>query len=314
VEAVELSVVVPSRDRPLRLRWLLNALAEQEAGFQWEVIVAHNSRGPETEALLREHDLPQLRHLRLPDGLGPAALRNAAWREARAPVIVFTDDDCRPPAGWLAAAHAAARRHPGAIVQGQTQPDPDELNVFHHAPHARSQQIVPPHVMAQTCNIAYPRTVLEAAGGFDETFPQAVGEDTDLALRARAGGAEYVAAPEVLTYHAVHSGLPDRLRGTWRWQHMALLVKRHPELRRELPLNGLAWNARHAWLLLAAAGLLTRRPLLAAPYLATTPLVYGRHPRAIARTASEVPARALIDAVETAALLTGSVRHRTVLL
>ncbi|MDX6659127.1 MAG: hypothetical protein QOH62_3920, partial [Solirubrobacteraceae bacterium] len=39
-----ISVVVPSHDRPLRLRWLLNALDEQTlAREQWEVIVAHDS-------------------------------------------------------------------------------------------------------------------------------------------------------------------------------------------------------------------------------------------------------------------------------
>jgi GT2 family glycosyltransferase len=314
VEAVELSVVVPTRDRPLRLRWLLNALEEQRADFAWEVIVAHNSRVPETQELLETHPLANLRHLRLPDGHGPAALRNAGWRAARAPVVVFTDDDCRPPEDWLASTRAAVAAHPGAIVQGQTQPDPDELGILHHAPHARSQEIVPPHVMAQTCNIAYPRAVLEAAGGFDESFPSAVGEDTDLALRARAAGTPFEAAPEMLTYHAVYSGLAARLKGTWRWQHMALLVRRHPELREQLPLGGRAWNARHAWLLLAALGLLTRRPLLALPYLATTPRVYGDHPRALARTASELPGRAAIDAVETAALLYGSARHRTLLL
>src|SRR5213593_4083172 len=52
-----ISVVVPSHERPLRLRWLLNALEEQTlAREQWEVIVAHDS-GPETQELLREHPL-----------------------------------------------------------------------------------------------------------------------------------------------------------------------------------------------------------------------------------------------------------------
>jgi GT2 family glycosyltransferase len=304
------AVVVATRDRPVRLRWLLNALDEQDTR-DFEVVVAHNSSGPETAALLAERGV---HHLELPAGLGPAALRNAAWRAAVAPLILFTDDDCRPPAAWVRNAIESARRHPGAIVQGQTQPDPDELGVFHHAPHARSQQIVPPHVMAQTCNILYPRAVLERVGGFDESFPQAVGEDTDLALRARAAGVPYAGAPEVLTYHAVDRGLVSRLRGTWRWQHMALLVRRHPELRRQLPLRGWAWKAEHARLLLALAGLLLRRPWLAVPYLLLTPRTYGSHPRALARTASELPGRAVIDAVETAALIRGSVRHRTPLL
>jgi len=311
VEDVALiAVVVATRDRPLRLRWLLNALDEQ-THRDFQLVVAHNSSGPETEALLRERGV---QHLELSPGLGPAALRNAAWRACDAPLVLFTDDDCRPPPDWIARAADAAARHPGAIVQGATHPDPDELGVFHHAPHARSQQIEPPHVMAQTCNILYPRELLERVGGFDESFPQAVGEDTDLALRARATGAEFAAAPEVLTYHAVEWGLARRVRGAWRWQHMALLVRKHPALRRELPLGGWAWKAAHGRLLLLLAGLVLRRPWLALPWLLGTPLTYGRHPRALARTALELPGRAVLDGVETAALLRGSVRHRSLLL
>lgn len=312
MEAVDVAVVVPTHGRPLRVRWLLNALAEQE-GQPFEVVIAHNASDRETAELLAGHPLAP-RPVVAPDGAGPAALRNAAWRSTRAALIVFTDDDCRPPPGWLSALTAAADAHPGAIVQGATRPDPDELGVFLHAPHARSQQIDPPHVMAQTCNIAYPRGLLEAIGGFDETFPQAVGEDTDLALRARGAGAPFVAAPEALTYHAVDWGLRRRLRGSWRWQHMALLVRKHPELRRELPLGGWAWKEAHARWLLAAAGLATRRPLLAVPWMLGTPTTYGRHPRALARTATELPGRFLLDGVETAALLRGSARHRALLL
>src|SRR4051795_3420857 len=81
----EVSVVVASHDRPVRLRWLLNALEEQTlAPGRWEVIVAHDS-GADTETLLRSHPLARaggLRHLRLAPGTGPAAKRNAAWRAA----------------------------------------------------------------------------------------------------------------------------------------------------------------------------------------------------------------------------------------
>jgi GT2 family glycosyltransferase len=325
VEALDLSgpalaVCVATKDRPTRLRWLLNALAEQDLpASRFEVVVAHNSSGPATEELLRSHPLANLRHHTLAPGLGPAAMRNVAWRDSRARLIVFTDDDCRPPADWLSNYLAAAREHPGAILQGPTMPDPDELPVFHHAPHARSQVIEPPHTMAQTCNIAYPCEWLEEVGGFDESFPQAVGEDTDLALRARAAGAPYEAASEALTWHAVDAGLARRLRGTWRWQHMALLVRKHPSLRKELPLGGWAWKAEHARLMLALAGLAAARKVpallvLAVPYVASQPRVYGTNPRGLARLAAELPGRAVLDAVETAALLRGSLRYRTWLL
>jgi GT2 family glycosyltransferase len=319
-----LSVVVASHDRPLRLRWLLNALEEQTlARDAWEVVVAHDSAGPQTEELLRSHPLAVaglLRHISFAPGPGPAAKRNAAWRLARAPAIVFTDDDCRPPADWLANALAAVQRHPAAIVQGATRVDPDELAVRHHAPHARSQEVTPPTPFAQTCNIAYPRELLERAGGFDEALPLAAGEDTDLAIRAQALGAELVAAPEVLTYHAVEAvTLPARLRETWRWQHLAYVVARHPQLREHMALR-LFWKPSHALLVPALAGLaLARRhPLLAAlmvaPWAAIARPSYGSGPRGLARAASELPARMAIDAVETAAMARGAVRHRTPIL
>jgi len=316
VEAVDVAVVVPTHARPLRLRFLLNALEEQDLEpDRFEVVVAHATKGtdPEVARVLREHPLgPRV----VEHAGGPAALRNAGWRATTAPLVAFTDDDCRPPSTWLRAYVEAAG---DAILQGPTRPDPDELGVFQRAPQARSQEIDPPTLMGQTCNIAYPRAALERLGGFDERFPQAVGEDSDLLLRARAAGIPHVAVPGALTYHAVETGLRRRLRSSWRWQHMALLVARHPELRRHFPLRGLAWKASHARALLALAGLAAapRAPaaaLLALPYAAAAPRRYGTNPRALARTAAELPGTLLIDAVETAALLRGSARHRTLLL
>ena len=111
----KLSVVVASHDRPLRLRWLLNALEEQTLDrSEWEVVVAHDSRGPETEALLRDHPLGRdgtLRHVRLTGAAAsPGTNRNAAWPLAEAETVVFTDDDCRPPPEWLERMLAATRR------------------------------------------------------------------------------------------------------------------------------------------------------------------------------------------------------------
>jgi glycosyltransferase involved in cell wall biosynthesis len=177
---------VASHQRPLRLRWLLNALEEQTLDRAlFEVVVAHDS-GPdsETERLLASHPIVT-RHVTFDRAMGPAELRNAAWRACRAPIVAFTDDDCRPPATWIERALAAARA--GAIVQGATKPDPDELALL-RAPHRRTQNIDPPTPNVQTCNAIYPRALLEALGGFDEHgFPTCAAEDTDLAsLRGRS--------------------------------------------------------------------------------------------------------------------------------
>ncbi len=321
-----ISVCVPSHDRPLRLRWLLNALADQTGveDDEWEVIVAHDSSGPETEELLAEHELALrgvLRHLTFAPGPGPAQKRNAAWRAAAADAVLFTDDDCRPPEAWVAAALAAAASHPGAIVQGATAVDPDEEVVRLHSPHARFQLVDPPVIWAQTCNILYPRDVLEACGGFDESLPVAAGEDTDLALRARARGVPYVGAPEVLTYHCVEpASLRVRAKEVWRWQHIPYVAKIHPEIREPMPLR-IFWKRTHARLPLLLAGavlLVRRRPLLglllALPWVHESLPSYGTSLRGRVRAVAELPGHAVIDLVEFAALCRGSVRHRSLLL
>jgi GT2 family glycosyltransferase len=313
------AVVVPSHDRPLRLRWLLNALEEQTLDRErWELIVAHDSIDPETAELLAKHPL-EPRVIEFAPGPGPAHKRNAGWRATEAPLIVFTDDDCRPPPEWLERLVEACEAAPEAIVQGRTTPDPDETALLHAAPWSRTQEIDPPTVWAQTCNIAYPRAVLERLGGFDERLPVASGEDTDLAQRAVEAGVALVAAPEAETHHAVDATwMAPALRAAWRWGHLAYLVKRHPGLRDAMPAR-VFWKRSHALLLLgAAAGLATRRP--AAGALALVPWAlearprYGHGARGLVRAASELPGRAALDATEIAALASGSVRYRTLLL
>jgi GT2 family glycosyltransferase len=321
-----IAVVVPSHDRPLRLRWLLNALEEQTLPReQWEVLVCHDSRGPETAVLLAEHPLARaglLRGLEVEAGHGPAIKRNLAWRAARAPLIAFTDDDCRPPAGWLEGALAAALAHPGAIVQGRTQPDPDELGVLHAGPRMRSQEINPPVPWAQTCNIVYPRTVLEAVGGFDDELDWV--EDVELACRARAAGFAYVGAPEVLTYHAIdEASVRSVFRAAWRWRDLPGVVAAHPELRAAGAGGGWFWKPRHARLALAVAGTLAgaavRRPLVgglaaALPWAVEAMPAYGPSVRGRLRSVSELPVQLGLDLVEVAGMVAGSVRHRTVFL
>ena len=320
-------MVVPSHDRPVRLRWLLNALEEQTlARDRFEVIVGHDSAGPETDALLTSHPLARdgtLRAVRLEPGTAPPGRnRNAAWRAARAPLIAFTDDDCRPPKEWLEQLLTAVRANPGAIVQGRTDPDPEDLITLEHAPAhtTHTQRIRPPTPWAECCNIAYPREVLESLSGFDEVV--LTGEDTDLAWRARERGVEVVAAPDALTWHAVvETSLLRRAKGIRRWHWLPLTVRRHPELRRHYTWR-IFWRSSHVCIPFAALGLLAlrRRPLLGllliAPWLIeqTWDEQYLKSPRGTIRFATELPGRAVVDATEFATLAYGSARHRALLI
>ncbi len=316
------AVAVPTRDRPVRLRWLLNALADQELeGAAFEVVVAFDPSSAETHRLLQSHPLTAARRLRAvprsPESDLAGAARNLAWRATRAPLILFTDDDCRPRSDWFVTALAAARREPGAIIQGRTRPDPDEAAILRAAPWARTVSIDPPTAWCETCNIAYPRAVLERTGGFDERMD--VGEDTDLSRRACKLGTRVVAEPAMVVYHAVEDLMLWQLvAASRRWRDMALLVRLHPELREALT-GRVFWKPEHAALPAAAAALLAGRRHPAAllgvlPWLALSSRHRGFGPRGLARSALELPGRVAIDATEMLTLARGSVRYRTLLL
>ena len=313
-------VVVPSHERPLRLRWLLNALELQTAP-DFEAIVCDDSRDPEVAEVLATHPLARdgrLRVLHSPPGRGSAsAQRNRGWRAARAPLVAFTDDDCRPHHDWLQRLLDAAARAPDAILQGATRPDADELTVLATATTPRTIEVAPPDPLAQTCNIAYPRALLERLEGFDEGIRGPGGEDTELATRAMSSGARMQAVPDALVEHAVEAlGVGAALRLAWRWRDLPAVLARHPELRGTLT-GRVFWRRRHALACAAAAGvaLAPRRPalaLLAAPWLLQTLRLRGRH--GVLRAASELPLRAMVDATEVAALAYGSARHGALLL
>src|SRR6185295_16908828 len=104
------SVIIPTRNRSGMLREALLALAEQTlAASAFEVIVVDNCSTDGTPqmmpALAAELPYRVIYHV-MPSNRGPARSRNTAAKMARAPILAFTDDDCRPDRHWLEASLA----------------------------------------------------------------------------------------------------------------------------------------------------------------------------------------------------------------
>lgn len=316
-DAPRVSVVVATRDRPGRLRRLLDSLREQTVE-DFEVIVVDDGSVRGTPELVRrevegesEPPLP-LRAVRREAAGGPSAARNDGWPLARAPLVAFVDDDCVATPGWLEALLAVASGAPGAVVQGRVLPDPREAKRL--GPYSRSLWVEEPGPYYQTANILYPRELLERLGGFDaEAFPF-VGEDTDLAWRAKAAGAPFGWAPDALVHHAVKPlGFAGALRMAARWTPSIRLFARHRALRAEHLTYGIFWKGSHYLLVRALLALLVRRRLrLLALWLGVP---YVRH--LLKRGEAEgggvraAPFYALYDLVELLAVARGAVRYRT---
>jgi hypothetical protein len=310
--ALDVSVVIPTYARETRLAFALEALAAQTLGRdRFEVIVVRppGAGGPFAQG-------PEGLNVRFETGAAASrpAQRNHGWRRSAGRLVAFTDDDCRPMPGWLEALLAEADGE-HTVVQGRTEPDPDEIHLLHGL--ARSVRVDGPSPWYETCNIAYPRTLLTKLAGFDERFT-GLGEDTDLGLRALASGATIRFSERALVHHAVEAQpLPAAIRaGLTKWETTPLVYREHPEHRRHL-VAGLFFNRTHATVCAALAGLLLRRrhPLvgavLAAPFVAESIDRENAGPRGLARQLIHLPARFLRELAMVAGIARGAIRHRS---
>jgi GT2 family glycosyltransferase len=309
-----ISVVVSTYNRPEYVATLLAALREQTlAPGTFEVIVVDNgSVTSSTQAVLedeRRRGFLRLRTVRHHATRGPAGGRNSGWRLAAAPLVAFTDDDCIPEAGWLASLLEVATAHPGAIVQGRTEPARNHIGLL-----SRSVTVERLGPQYETCNIAYPRTLLHRLGGFDETFGMVpAGEDTDLAWRALEDGAEAEFAGGAVVFHAVHElGAIGALREAARWTDAPRLFRRHPRARAML-YRGVFWNVWHYLALRSLIALALPGPIRR--------LLLSRHALELVARARRagagpwaVPFLVLYDAIEISSIVRGGIRHRTAVL
>ena len=201
-----------------------------------------------------------------------------------------------------------------------TMPDPEEEPNTHGAwPH--TQRIIPPVPWAQTCNIVYPRDLLERIGGFLDDPPLSMGEDTELALRGRkAGRAVRRRARGADLARRRGPVAAPRLRTLPRWADVAALINLHPEIRDDFPMWGFwkrtprvaAGRGRGRCAVAAQPGLAGAGAALGG---APAPAYGEGNPRGRMRAASELPLRALIDAAEMPrSAPAGALKHRTLFL
>lgn len=319
-------MVVATWNRADRLPRLVEALGRQEGAPPFELVLVDDGSTdgtPAAVASLAEGASFAVRSVRLEQNNGPAVARNAGWRAATGRLVAFTDDDCWPSPGWLAALVAAA--DDADLVQGTTLADPDatDRDWFSH-----TIEVLHERGHYETCNMLYRREWLERAGGFDEGFRSPgrkggpiYGEDTDLAWRVKGLGARSTFAADAVVTHEVRPGkLIDRLRSLRRREGIVMVVRRHPEVRRTFP-GGWWYQPEHGPALLAAVGAAVvasgvddplrwgAGALLAVPYL----WVRGRG-LPIRYVVGMLPRMYAYDLGEVAVLAWASVKHRTLVL
>jgi GT2 family glycosyltransferase len=236
--------VIPTRGRPRILDETLARLAAHAGAAPIEVLVVHDGADPRTrEAAERKRPADWTVRTFAVEGAGPARRRNRAIAESRAPVCLFIGDDTFPRPGLIDGHLDFHARHPdqahallGLVVPAPPLDGYPFVRWLHEHGAQFNYAALLPHEEVRpesfwTANVSVKRDMLRAAGGFDEGFTSAAGEDTELAFRlARAGmRLRYEPGPVAEHFH------PSDLRRTLERMHgigiaFRRLCERAPEM------------------------------------------------------------------------------------
>lgn len=213
------SVIVPTFERPQQLRGCLAALTAQDyPTTRFEVLVVDDGSSATAAAEVARVVAEAGGRLLRQSNRGPAAARNHGAREARGDYLAFTDDDCTAAPDWLRRLAVTIERVPDHAIGGRT------LNGITGNVFSEGSQVLVDYLYAYydggkgafftSNNVALPRRVFEAVGGFDERFLVPAAEDRELFDRWRFHGHGALHDDEAVVYHQ-HT---LTLRSFWR-QH-----------------------------------------------------------------------------------------------
>lgn len=305
------TIVVPVKDRRERMLRCLDALLAQDHP-DYDVLVVDNESGDGTAEACRRRAESARVPVRVEVMSGSVGhLRNRAARLAGGELVAFTDSDCMPSPGWLSAAAAAFGDPAVGVVQGTTLPDPE----VRPRGWAATIEVREYSGRFESCNLVVRREPFTRVDGFDEVVGH-FWEDTAAGWSMLRTGwrAEFVA--DALVHHDVtHPGYAWWLKRAQRYGNAAHVVRRYPELRRELLWGRCFLRSRDAKLVAAAAGLalarVDRRALLAALPYAWFQRPRTAHPHDLTVGVGQ---SVLFDLAILLGMVRGSIRHGTLVL
>jgi GT2 family glycosyltransferase len=270
----------------------------------------------------------------IPNG-GLAAARNAGVAVACAPIVAFTDDDCEPEPGWLAALLAAFVDPRVGGVSGHVRSAPTNSLVLRYIEERRPLSPLPAELLRSRsllyrlalylrgtarldpplqpgaelysvvgANMAFRTEVLDAVGGFDAAF-RFGGEEEELSARVHGPPTDVllVYEPDAVVVHHFERDLGDTLRRARAYgKGNARTALKHPHIRPIVfPFP----------LLIASVGLLAaaRRSSRLAATTAVLPLLtyVGWTLTALRRRRPEALAYAYVQLAEEVATMAGEI-------
>ncbi len=225
MKVTDLSIAISTLNRPAGLVQCLDALLGSETKPA-QIIIVDQSEDDSTEALVKQRQgrAIEIVYLRRPQH-GLSASRNAGISCVSCPVVAFTDDDCVPDSGWIAAigrtfaSPAAPDAMTGRVLPlGQDEPGTYAVSSRRSTARADFSGRAIPWVVGTGGNLAVKRQWFDRIGTYDERLgagaPGKAAEDADLIYRLLKAGARIRYEPDAVIYH-MRQGRERRLSSRW---------------------------------------------------------------------------------------------------
>lgn len=207
--------MIPTRGRARILDETLARLALYAPSAPIEVLVIYDGVDEKTREVA-ERERPGARwplRVLVQEGVGPARRRNRGIADAQAPVCLFIGDDVFPGPDLIDGHLAFHERRPESTeaLLGLVVPAPpldqypfvrwlhEHGAQFNYAALRPGEEAAPESFW--TANVSVKRDLLRHAGGFDETFPKAAGEDIEFGFRLAASGMKLHYDPSPVAHH-----------------------------------------------------------------------------------------------------------------
>jgi GT2 family glycosyltransferase len=207
-----LTAAIATLDRPGDLARCLDALLVGEV-LPAEVVIVDQSANDATHSVVEQRRVSRvpIQYIRQ-QRRGLSASRNAAIACANYPIVAFTDDDCVPDHGWIAAIDRAFASPPSPdAVSGRVLPlGPEAPDTYVVSPRKSTTRAdfrgkIAPWIVGTGGNFAVKREWFNRIGGYDERLgagsPGKAAEDADLLYRLLRSRAHIRYEPDAIIYH-----------------------------------------------------------------------------------------------------------------
>lgn len=191
---MQASVIIPTYNGAKKLPNLLLAL-ERQTIDDFEVIIIADGSTDSTSQLMEAYEGPLHITFVQQQNRGRSVTRNRGVALAKAPLLIFFDDDMRPLPDCIAQHIAHHTQFPGSIVTGGLKEEvtEDSKELFRYKSFLSDKWLAPlksaastllnnSQIFVTTANFSVSKHIFTTIGGFDERLTDA--EDYDFAVRA----------------------------------------------------------------------------------------------------------------------------------